>query len=86
MSRPIILSNGELHVGLNGYATVHDFYYPYVGLENHAAGTNLRHRIGFWVDGQFSWLDEPNNKKNDWNFSFHYPHTVRDGYRLSHWK
>lgn len=59
MARPIVLSNGELHVGINQYGMVHDFYYPYVGLENHSAGKMLRHKIGVWVDGQVSWLDEP---------------------------
>lgn len=58
MGRPITLSNGEMHVGLNTHGMVHDFYYPYVGFENHAAAKNLQHRIGLWVDGQFSWLDD----------------------------
>ena len=59
MARPIVLSNGELHVGINRYGMVHDFYFPYVGLENHSAGPNTRHKVGIWVDGQISWLDEP---------------------------
>ena len=58
MSRPIVLSNGQLHVGLNPYGLVHDLYFPHVGLENHAAGKNLRHRIGIYVEGEFSWLDD----------------------------
>jgi len=58
MARPILLSNGQLHVGLNIYGLVHDFYYPYVGLENHAAAKQLRHRIGVYVGGYFSWLDD----------------------------
>jgi glucoamylase len=58
MARPIVLSNGEMHVGLNIYGLVHDFYYPYVGLENHTAAKHLRHRVGVWVDGKFSWLDD----------------------------
>ena len=70
MSRPITLSNGELHVGINNYGLVHDFYYPYVGLENHAAGANLRHHIGIWIDGRISWLDNP----DDWDIEFSYPH------------
>ena len=37
MSRPIVLSNGHMHVGLNTFGLVHDFYFPYVGQENHAA-------------------------------------------------
>lgn len=58
MARPVVLSNGELHVGINDFGMVHDFYYPYVGLENHSAGKDLRHKIGVWVDGRVSWLDE----------------------------
>lgn len=57
MARPIVLSNGNLHVGLNIYGEVHDFYYPYVGLENHAAAKSLRHRVGIWTEDRFSWLD-----------------------------
>ncbi len=74
MARPVVLSNGELHVGLNTFGLVHDFYYPYVGFENHAAGTNLRHKIGVYVDGRVSWLDE-----GDWEFTFGYPHTALIG-------
>ncbi|OYW84333.1 hypothetical protein B7Z17_04260, partial [Candidatus Saccharibacteria bacterium 32-49-10] len=58
MARPVQLSNGHLHVGLNKYGEVHDFFYPYVGLENHAAASKLRHRIGVWVGGEFSWIDD----------------------------
>ena len=71
MARPIVLSNGELHVGLNKYGSVHDFYYPYVGFENHAAGPSLRHKVGVYVDGQLSWTDD-----DSWTFDFHYPHTA----------
>lgn len=58
MSRPVVLGNGELHVGLNRFALVHDFYYPYVGQENHTAAKHLRHRVGVFVDGRISWLDD----------------------------
>lgn len=83
MARPIVLSNGELHVGLNGYATVHDFYYPYVGFENHSSGSNLRHRIGVWVDNEISWIDDPNNQQNDWSFKFRYPHSALIGHIIA---
>ena len=58
MSRPVVLSNGQMHVGLNIYGLVHDFYFPHVGLENHAAGKHLRHLVGVYVDGKFHWLDD----------------------------
>lgn len=78
MARPIVLSNGELHVGLNKYGVVHDFYYPYVGFENHAAGQSLRHKVGVWVDGTLSWTDD-----ESWTFSFKYPHTSLVGHTVA---
>lgn len=60
MARMLLLSNGRLHVGLNKFGMVHDLYFPHVGYENHAAAKSLRHRIGVWVDGNFSWIDDGN--------------------------
>jgi len=80
MARPIVLSNGELHIGLNTYGLVHDFYFPYVGLENHSAGKDLRHRIGVWVDGVTHWLDSDNG---EWTFRSHYPHTALIGHTIA---
>lgn len=75
MARPIVLSNGEMHVGINKFGLVHDFYYPYVGQENHAAAKSLRHKVGVWVDGEFSWLDDGN-----WQFTFDYPYRALVGH------
>ena len=75
MARPVVLSNGTLHVGLNTYGLVHDFYFPYVGLENHSAGRSLRHRVGVWIDGRLSWLDD-----GSWTFKFRYPHSALIGH------
>jgi GH15 family glucan-1,4-alpha-glucosidase len=58
VSRPVILSNGHILVGLDEHATVHDFYYPYIGLDNLTTARNLNHKVGVWVDGRFSWLDD----------------------------
>lgn len=63
MGRPVILSNGHILVGLNEHGTVHDFYYPYIGLDNLTSARILNHKIGVWVDGKFSWTDE-----DSWNF------------------
>jgi len=78
MARPVVLSNGELHVGINRYGLVHDFYFPYVGLENHAAGRSTRHMVGVWVNGEMSWLDH-----GDWEFRFRYPHRALIGHTLA---
>lgn len=56
MARPVVLSNGSLFVGLNENGLVHDFYFPYVGLDNLANARHIDHKIGVWVDDQFSWI------------------------------
>ena len=58
MGRPVVLSNGQMFVGLNEGGLVHDFYYPYVGLENLANARHSPHKIGVWVGGKFSWTDD----------------------------
>ena len=79
MTRPIVLSNGELHVGINQFGLVHDFYYPYVGLSNHSEGKWTRHRVGVWVEGRTSWLDNP----GEWSFTFRYPTRALIGHTLA---
>ncbi len=58
MARPVMLGNGSLTVGLNEHGLVHDFYYPYVGLDNLTTARSMHHKIGIWVDGVFSWVDD----------------------------
>lgn len=52
-----MLGNGRLTVGLNEHGLVHDFYYPYVGLDNLTTARSAHHKIGVWVEDQFSWVD-----------------------------
>jgi GH15 family glucan-1,4-alpha-glucosidase len=58
MARPVVLSNGQLFVGLDERGLVHDFYYPYVGLDNLTNARSSQHKIGVWIDGAFSWTSE----------------------------
>ncbi len=58
MGRPVVLSNGQLFVGLDENGLVHDFYYPYVGLENLTTARSTQHKIGVWVDNEFKWTDD----------------------------
>jgi len=58
MGRLVVLSNGQMFVGLDEHGLVHDFYYPYVGLENLTNARSSQHKIGVWVDGQFKWTDD----------------------------
>jgi len=53
-----MLGNGTMAVGLNEHGLVHDFYYPYVGLDNLTTARDLNHRIGVWVSDTFSWVDD----------------------------
>ncbi len=59
-----MLGNGKILVGLNEHGLVHDFYYPYVGLDNLTTSRSVHHKIGIWVDGAFSWVDD-----GSWNIS-----------------
>jgi GH15 family glucan-1,4-alpha-glucosidase len=59
MARSIILGNSGLTVGLDESGLVHDFYYPYVGLENLTTARSKPHHVGIWVDGEFSWIHGP---------------------------
>jgi len=58
MGRPVMLGNGALTVGLNEHGLVNDFYYPYVGLDNLTTARSVHHKIGVWVNGAFSWVDD----------------------------
>lgn len=57
MPKSLAFGNGNVLVCTDSYGRVRDFYFPFVGLENHVGG-GYAHRIGVWVDGQFSWLDD----------------------------
>lgn len=73
MPRALVLGNGETLVCLDEYGFVRDFYFPYVGLENHVSGN--KHRIGLWVEGQFSWLDD-----GSWSIKIAYKPETMVGY------
>lgn len=64
MARAVTVGNGSLLVGLDYCGQVRDLYYPYVGEPNHVSGAsgNFVHRIGVYVDGVLSWLDNPDWK------------------------
>ncbi|MBP7740762.1 glycoside hydrolase family 15 protein [Candidatus Woesebacteria bacterium] len=73
MARALTLGNGSMLVCLDKFGYVRDFYFPYVGLENHVAGH--RHRIGIMVDGNFSWIDD-----GSWAISIGYKPGTMVGY------
>ncbi|MEK7460297.1 MAG: glycoside hydrolase family 15 protein [Patescibacteria group bacterium] len=63
MPKSLSLGNGNILVCTDKHAQVRDFYFPYVGLENHIGGNNI-HRVGVYTDNQLNWLDHSN-----WNIS-----------------
>ena len=52
MTRPIILGNSRLHIGVGAGSDIEDVYYPYVGYASHV------HRIslGAFAKGRMNWL------------------------------
>jgi GH15 family glucan-1,4-alpha-glucosidase len=59
MARSMVLGNGNTLVCLDKFGQVKDFYFPYVGQENHI-GQNQTHKIGVFVDKTLNWLDNGN--------------------------
>jgi len=71
MAKSLVLGNGSILVGFDNFGQIKDFYYDYVGLENHITEDAVC-KIGLWVDGNFSWLDG-----SDWKITIDYqPETL----------
>ncbi len=60
MARAVTLGNGNMLVGLDYKGQVRDLYFPFVGESNHVSGASgsFVHRIGVYIDGTISWLDD----------------------------
>jgi len=56
MPRASVIGNGRVNIAFDEHMNIRDFFYPQAGLENHVFGHKLR--MGVWVDGRFSWLDD----------------------------
>lgn len=56
MARAMVLGNGNSLVCLDKFGQARDFYFPFVGQENHI-GSNQVHKIGVSVDGRMHWVD-----------------------------
>lgn len=65
MARHLVVGNGKMLLNLDRNCYIRDIYYPYVGQLNHVGGHYCR--FGIWVEGQFSWLDDP-----EWKISLDY--------------
>jgi GH15 family glucan-1,4-alpha-glucosidase len=57
MAKSLAFGNGSILVTTDRFAQVRDLYFPYIGLENHIGG-HYAHKLGVWVEEQFSWTDD----------------------------
>jgi GH15 family glucan-1,4-alpha-glucosidase len=63
--RHIVVGNSRLLVNMDRHTFIREIYYPYVGQLNHVGGFQCR--VGIWIDGIFSWLNE-----EDWHYEYRY--------------
>lgn len=56
MAKEIVLGNKNMSLSYDSNLNIKDIYFPYIGDENHLEED--KSRIGFWVSGKFSWIDE----------------------------
>ncbi|MDF2679008.1 MAG: glycoside hydrolase family 15 [Brevibacillus sp.] len=61
MPRPLVVGNGRLLINFDDRLHMRDLYYPYVGQLNHVGGHFSK--LGVWIQGRFSWLDEDGWKR-----------------------
>ncbi len=61
MARYFALSNSKLLICLDKNSNIVDFYFPYVGQENHVNG--LAHKFGVWADDEICWIESDNWEK-----------------------
>lgn len=64
MPRDLPIGNGSLLVAFDSHYRLADFYFPHVGMENHAAS---RFRFGVWADGALRWIED-----SEWQRSLSY--------------
>ena len=58
MARDIMLSNGDLTVGLDSYGQVATLRYPDHSSNNHVGSGALHHKIGVYSENAVHWLDD----------------------------
>ncbi len=77
MPRALVLGNGNMLATFDDHLLLRDFYFPHVGLEDHTLDGSA-HRLGIFVDGRFSWLDD-----GSWQTTPKYAHETMVGDSLA---
>ncbi len=58
MPRSLVIGNGQMLATFDAHLQMRDFYFPYVGMEDHTTFGKV-HRMGFFVEGiGFSWVSD----------------------------
>ena len=59
MPRSLIFGNGEMLATFDKNLEMRDFYFPYVGMEDHT-DYGSKHNVGIWVEGKgMKWFSDP---------------------------
>src|SRR5256885_4078517 len=61
MPRDLAIGNGSLLINFDAQYRLADFYFPHVGMENHAASL---FRFGVWGDGNLRWIEHASWQKS----------------------
>ena len=61
MPRDLPIGNGSLLIAFDSQYRLADFYFPHVGMENHAAA---RFRFGVWADDSLQWIESSKFQKS----------------------
>lgn len=64
MPRDVPIANGSLLVSFDCQGMLRELHYPFIGQENHTSGEPFR--LGVWINGIFSWLNEGWEVKRDY--------------------
>ena len=62
MPRSLVIGNGNVLIGFDSTYSIRDLFFPRVGQPNHTMGNLCR--TGFYVDGKFSWVNDPTWVRN----------------------
>src|SRR5947207_649652 len=60
MPRDLVIGNGSLLIGFDAQYRLADFYFPHVGMENHAAS---RWKFGVWAGDAIHWIEDAQWRK-----------------------
>ncbi len=73
MPKSLVIGNGNLLATFDDKLRMRDFYYPFVGMEDHTTYGHY-HRLGLLTENKFNWLGE-----GSWQYDLQYDHETLVG-------